>query len=180
VLLGNGDGTFQSAVNYGVGIGPLGIASGDLDGDIDLDLAVVSRDSDSVSVLINTSGPTGETVAADLTCTPTLGTLPFLLRLGVIMDNLVDNYRTFAGRVDVTLASGAHITSYRAGYTNLLPFESYEKWWSHNLPDVGTLAGENTFLLTVMDVTPSPYNQPPFWPSGDTDTDSCTVTGIAP
>ncbi len=46
------------------------------------------------------------TVEADLSCTPTIGTLPFSLQMGVIMDSLVDNYRTFAGRVDVTLASG--------------------------------------------------------------------------
>jgi len=119
-------------------------------------------------------------VQASLPCTPTQGTLPFLLRLGVIMDNLVDNYRTFAGRVDVTLANGTAYTNYRAGYTNLLPLEHRENWWNQNLPNVGSLEGENTFLLTVMDVTPPPYNQPPFWPSGDTDTDSCTVTGTAP
>jgi len=29
-------------------------------------------------------------------------------------------------------------------------------------------------------VTPPPYNQPPYPPAGDTDTASCTVTGIAP
>lgn len=121
-----------------------------------------------------------ESVDVTLNCSPTTGTLPFLLRLGVIFDNLADNYRTFAGRIDVTLASGGLFTNYRAGYTNLLPSEHWEVYWHQNLPNYGTIVGENAFLLTVMDVTPSPYNQPPFWPSGDTDTDACTVTGIAP
>ena len=34
VLLGNGDGTFQSAVSYGVGGGPVSVAIGNLDGDL--------------------------------------------------------------------------------------------------------------------------------------------------
>ena len=54
VLLGNGDGSFQSAVNYGAGDGPCSVAIGDLNGDGDLDLAVANRISDNVSILINT------------------------------------------------------------------------------------------------------------------------------
>ncbi len=130
-------------------------------------------------LVLGTTG-TFTTLSTDLNCTPPSGTLPFSLRIDVIFDNLVDNYRTFAGRVDVTLASGTLFTNFRAGYTNLLPFEHSERWWDQNLPSFGTLVGENTFVLSTMDVTPAPYNQPPFWPSGDTDTASCTVTGIAP
>jgi hypothetical protein len=40
--------------------------------------------------------------------------------------------------------------------------------------------GCNVARLVVEDVTPSPWNQPPYPPAGDTDTDACTVTGIAP
>jgi hypothetical protein len=54
-LLGNGDGTFQSAINYGAGDRPYSVAIGDLDGDGALDLAVANLLSDNVSVLINSS-----------------------------------------------------------------------------------------------------------------------------
>ncbi len=42
VLLGNGDGTFQSAVNYDAGIGPSSVAVGDFNGDGKPDLAVAN------------------------------------------------------------------------------------------------------------------------------------------
>jgi len=176
VLIGNGDGTFPPAVKHGAGIDPQSIAIGDLDGDSDLDLAVANGGSDNVSVLINRI----RTVSAELICVPSWGTLPFSLRLGVIMDNFFDNDRTFAGRIDVTFASGAVYTNYRTGYSDLLPMERWRVWWRLNLPSVRNLVGDNTFLLTAEDVTPPPYNQPPFWPSGGTATASCTVTGIAP
>jgi hypothetical protein len=32
----------------------------------------------------------------------------------------------------------------------------------------------------VVDVTPVPYNLPPFLPSGDEDSDSATIRGMAP
>jgi hypothetical protein len=54
VLLGNGDGTFLTAVNYGAGAGPSSVAIGDLNGDIALDLAVANHLIDNVSILINT------------------------------------------------------------------------------------------------------------------------------
>ena len=52
VLLGNGDGTFQAAVNYAAGAGPSSVAVGDFNGDGKADLAVANYDSDNVSVLL--------------------------------------------------------------------------------------------------------------------------------
>jgi hypothetical protein len=57
ILLGNGDGTFQIAGNYQVGVQAFGflitsIAVGDLNGDGRLDLAVANAGSNSVSVLV--------------------------------------------------------------------------------------------------------------------------------
>ena len=62
VLLGNGDGTFQTAENYGAGSGPFSVAISDLNGDGAPDLAVANFDSESVS----------EDVGVDLSLDPCL------------------------------------------------------------------------------------------------------------
>ena len=55
VLLGNGDGTFQTPPEiYQVGAHPNSVVTGDLDGDGDLDLVVANGQSDTISVLRNT------------------------------------------------------------------------------------------------------------------------------
>jgi hypothetical protein len=53
VLLGNGDGSFQAAQNFGVGSSPYSVAVGDFNGDGVQDLAVANSGSNNVSVLIN-------------------------------------------------------------------------------------------------------------------------------
>jgi hypothetical protein len=65
ILLGNGDGTFQPAVSYGVGSLPNSIAVGDFNGNGKTDLAVANLDS-AVSILLGkgdgTFQQTGNTV----------------------------------------------------------------------------------------------------------------------
>jgi hypothetical protein len=51
-MLGNGDGSFQSALNYGAGLKPFSVAIDDLNVDGAIDLAVVNWSSDNVSVLL--------------------------------------------------------------------------------------------------------------------------------
>jgi len=53
VMLGLGDCTFSSGLNYSVGRLPRGIVGADLDGDGDTDLATANQRSNSVSVLLN-------------------------------------------------------------------------------------------------------------------------------
>ena len=66
-----------------------------------------------------------------------------------------------------------------AGY-NLDPAEVYTAIWNQTLPAIGSLVGNNLFNIIAEDVTPSPYNQPPFEPAGDTDAAVCTVTASSP
>ncbi|HMA34775.1 MAG TPA: FG-GAP-like repeat-containing protein [Chloroflexia bacterium] len=54
VLLGNGDGTFQSRIDFAVGHAPDALAVGDFNGDGKLDLAIANSGSNSVTVLLNT------------------------------------------------------------------------------------------------------------------------------
>ena len=51
VLLGNGDGTFQPAVDYPVGDGPDAIVAADFTGDGHLDLAVEDASGQGITVL---------------------------------------------------------------------------------------------------------------------------------
>jgi hypothetical protein len=53
VLLGNEDGTFQAARNFGAGLNPHSVAVGDFNGDGALDLGVANAGSNDVWVLIN-------------------------------------------------------------------------------------------------------------------------------
>ena len=53
ILLGNGDGTFQSAVRYAAsGTGASAVALGDFNGDGNLDIAAVSKNDQTVKVLL--------------------------------------------------------------------------------------------------------------------------------
>jgi len=62
VLLGNGDGSFQGAVNYPAGTQPRSVAVGDLNGDGTLDLAVADYGgSTNVSVLLGNGDGTFQT-----------------------------------------------------------------------------------------------------------------------
>jgi len=125
---------------------------------------------------------TTEVVSSDFTCTPPSGTVPFVTSMTAQMNNLYPGQnRRIAGHIDVQLPNtGPLYTNWRSGYTNVPAGDSYISAWNQTIPALGSLIGDNLFTLVAEDVTPSPYNQPPYPASGDTDTASCTVTGIAP
>jgi hypothetical protein len=67
VLLGRGDGTFESQLQYTVGIDPDSLAIGDFNGDGRLDLAAVNAFTNDVSVLVGACGSPGTVFAIDST-----------------------------------------------------------------------------------------------------------------
>ena len=115
-----------------------------------------------------------------MSAVPDSGTLPFTSGFWLTMTNLTAENRRAAGRIDVLPAGGSPITNWRAGWTNLAPLEVFTTSWNQSLPALGSLVGGNIFTLTGADVTPPPWNQPPYAPAGDTDTAAVTVTGAAP
>jgi hypothetical protein len=58
VLLGRGDGTFQSSLQFASGSGPYCIATGDFNGDSKPDLAVANAEGHNVSVLMGNGNGT--------------------------------------------------------------------------------------------------------------------------
>jgi len=126
-----------------------------------------------------TTGP-AQTISVDFDAVPLQGTVPFTSSFQATMTNLTSEHRRAAGRIDVLPAGGGSITSWRAGWTNLAPSEVFTLNWNQALPALGALIGGNLFTLTGADVTPPPYNQPPFTPSGDSDSASFTLTCSAP
>jgi len=121
-----------------------------------------------------------DTVEVSIGATPANGQLPFTSQMAVSMTNLTDENRRAAGRIDVVIGNGTPYTNWRAGWTNLSASETFSTFWNQNMPGLGSLVGANVFTITGADVTPAPYNQPPFAPSGDTDTDAVTITATAP
>ncbi len=139
------------------------------------------RGLDSGQVDMGYHYPAAGSVSASLACIPVLGTLPFATAMEVTLANrFVSQTRRIAGRIHVQLAGGGFFSNWRAGYTNVAGGSSYTTSWSQTIPALGSLIGDNHFILGAEDVTAAPYNQPPYPPAGDTDTASCTVTGIAP
>lgn len=182
VLPGNGDGTFQVAAQYGTGVryAPLGVTVGDFNGDMAADIATTNRDLDGVTLFFG-KPHTVSTVSADLTCQPSSGSVPFSTSISCAMTNHYSgDKRRFASRIDVDLAGGRHIGNWRSGWANLAPGCTYQMSWQQTISTISHLIGENIFTLWSMDVTPSPYNQPPYPPAGDTDVAWCSVTGVAP
>ncbi|WP_341880883.1 FG-GAP-like repeat-containing protein [Synechococcus sp. UW140] len=63
VLLGNGNGTFQTQATFSTGLGPNSVALGDINGDGRLDIITANRDSNTASVLLGNGNGTFQTQA---------------------------------------------------------------------------------------------------------------------
>ncbi len=123
----------------------------------------------------------GRTIGASLACQPLSGVLPFTVNMSVTLDNLYAGLtRTVAGRIDVTTGNGTAYGNWRSGHTNVAASGTFNRTFNLNFPALGALVGDNVFRLSAEDVTPAPYNQPPYPPAGDIDTAACTVTASAP
>jgi len=127
-----------------------------------------------------TTSPLGQTISASLDASPSSGQLPFSSVFTAGIGNNTANIRRAAAHIDVSLANGAFYPNWRAGFTNIAGGDTFVATWGQNFPGLPTLVGTNVFTLLAEDVTPSPYNQPPYAPAGDTASDSCTVTAAQP
>jgi len=141
----------------------------------DRDLYAQRIDSDGIQGGITPSS----TVVPAIDCTPEELTLPNSSTFTVSLTNTyLGQTRRMAARININLASGASVSNWRGGYTNIAAGASYVTTWNQNFPALGSLVGDNEFVLVAEDVTPAPFNQPPYPPAGDADSHICTVTGL--
>ncbi len=136
---------------------------------------------DAGTVDIGFHYPARSSVDTSFTCSPASSTLPFGCQMMVSLANRYpETTRRLAARINVDLAGGQSYSSWRAGYTNIAGGGVFLNSWVQNIPALPSLLGDSYFTLTAEDVTPAPYNQPPYLSSGDTGSAVCQVTGIAP
>ncbi len=123
-------------------------------------------------------------IDCDYTITPTTGTVPFPTTHRISLYNLQTGgavwTRRIAARIAVTIGNGTWFNPWRAGYTNVAPASVFAVQFPLTIPALATLIGNNTFSLTALDVTPAPYNQPPYMPAGSTCTRTTIVVANAP
>jgi hypothetical protein len=125
---------------------------------------------DNVTVYRNL--PPDGPIDCDYTVLPASGTVPFQVVHRLTLTNTLTGgavyTRRIAARLKVTLANGNSYNPWRTGFTNVQPSSSFFKQFPVTFPASAAVIGNNTFTLTAMDVTPTPYNQPPYPPSGTT------------
>ena len=118
------------------------------------------------------------TIDCDYTITPLVGTVPFQTVHRLTLTNTLTGGAVFtrrvAARIAVVTGNGNTYNQWRRGFTNVAAGDSFLKQFPVNLPPSAVVIGSNTFTLYTEDVTPAPYNQPPYPPSGDT----CTATNV--
>jgi len=176
VLLGNGDGTFLPAIYHLTGRRAYSVAVSDLDSDGSQDLVVANTWANKIAVLINVRVP-GVTIFTDMSCVPTAGTVPFDSHLSVtLMNRVTDQPRLVAARIQVDLANGQTMANWKAGYQNIVGGSTTTSSWYQTIPALRSLIGDNLFTLVAEDVTPAPWNQPPYGASGYQAETSCTIT----
>src|SRR5262249_35104206 len=84
VLRGNGNGTFQSTVNFAVAANPVAAAVGDFNGDGRIDVAATNQNSNCVSVLLNNCVLLPPTPTSIPNPTATTGPAPMLDSVGQV------------------------------------------------------------------------------------------------
>ena len=78
------------------------------------------------------------------------------------------------------LPDGTTWPGWRSGFYNMPGTGREYVSWSVQVPALPSLLGPLGLDLTVADITPSPWNQPPYAPSGHTATANCTTDVIPP
>lgn len=114
--------------------------------------------------------------------TPPAGILPAHPRFWLLIRQQTSPAveRTAAINIGLRAAGGPYYPNWRTGTATITPDVDTLEIWNMVLPDSWSMVGENQLLLRLVDITPPPYNLPPYQPSGGTATDTFIFTGIEP
>jgi len=127
----------------------------------------------------NFSRPGGSTLEAQFRVSPNEGVLPFQTVMTARLTNpYTGSSRRLAARLSAELAGGSFYGTWRAGTTTIPAGESFTTTWVQDVPALPSLVGVSTFTLAAEDVTPVPYNQPPYPPAGSTSSATATLVGL--
>jgi hypothetical protein len=80
-------------------------------------------------------------------------------------------------RLEAQLSDGTLFENWRSADVVLDDVEQRTYSWIQDLPAHPGLAGENVFRLRATDISPAPFNQPPYPASGCTGSAECAVEG---
>lgn len=124
----------------------------------------------------------GGTISASLVCLPAAGTLPMNIQISSTTYNETAAPRACYGRVDLQTAGGLYLAAISSGVLNLPAGQGQfvQVGWFKPLPARINYVGLNRYILTIADISPPPYNQPPYPPSGTIAVAQCQVTGVIP
>jgi len=115
----------------------------------------------------------------DLTCTPAAGTAPVTFSCALTAGCYAPVDRTLAYSVDVTLADGTRLPDHWQGTMAIGPDQALTHQQDFECFDESHI-GVIRYDVVVEDVTPAPFNQPPFPPSGLTARTGTIATVTAP
>ncbi|MFH1509218.1 MAG: FG-GAP repeat protein [bacterium] len=129
--------------------------------------------------ICSTFNPDYKVISADLECLPPAGILPFDVDFYILLSKHYPNsLRTIYANIRVDLANGVVFENWKQGVKTLSSFNYFSYHFSQMLPRSASVFGNNVFTIYAEDITSPPYNQPPYPPSGQTDTDVCVVMGV--
>ena len=149
--------------------------------ELDPDFLNPNPGSKIVDIVFKPAPANPATLGAQVACAPNMGTVPFTTNMTVTLtNNYLGQTRRIAGKINVILAGGTSVSSWRGGYTNIAAGDSYVSSWNQGIPALASVVGTNSFTVVAQDVTPAPYNQPPYPSAGDTDSGVCEVIAVAP
>jgi Flp pilus assembly secretin CpaC len=187
VLIGNGDGTFNTPISLPTGNAPISLASADLNGDSTLDLVTANNQSATVTVTLNTLATSGASAAAQQTAYPSaeyedLGvkvkatprlhpndevTLQLQFDIKNLSGSSINGIPILSNRnIEQTIRLREDETSILSGLiqTNEIRSSSGLPWVSTE-PGIGLLTGEDTSNIQqtelIILVTPRAMRQPP-------------------